>query len=56
MSSKLLWVVIRFLQKNVNEWQPRNYIDKIVIAELFSLYGEGVKALARKISLHMRST
>ncbi|HBN7643440.1 TPA: ATP-binding protein [Pseudomonas aeruginosa] len=36
------------LAKNVNEWQPRNYIDKIVIAELFSLYGEGVKALARK--------
>ncbi|MFL9933584.1 ATP-binding protein [Paraburkholderia sp. RL18-103-BIB-C] len=28
------------LHKNVTEWQPRNYIDKIVIAELFSLYGE----------------
>lgn len=36
------------LAKNVSEWQPKNYIDKIVIAELFSLYGEGVKALSRK--------
>ena len=33
------------LYKVVNEWQPRNYIDKIVIAELFSLYGEAIKSI-----------
>jgi hypothetical protein len=31
------------LHKIVIEWQPRNYIDKIIIAELFSLYGEAAK-------------
>lgn len=36
------------LHKNVNEWQPRNYIDKIVIAELFSLYGEAIKCVSKK--------
>lgn len=36
------------LHKNVNEWQPRNYIDKIVIAELFSLYGEAIKCVAKR--------
>lgn len=36
------------LQTNVAEWQPRNYIDKIVIAELFSLYGEAIKCVSRK--------
>ena len=35
------------LHKNVNEWQPRNYIDKIVIAELFSIYGEAVVCVRR---------
>lgn len=35
------------LHKNVLEWQPRNYIDKIVIAELFSLYGEAIKCVAK---------
>ncbi|KHT27767.1 ATP-binding protein [Pectobacterium carotovorum] len=35
------------LHKNVLEWQPRNYIDKIVIAELFSLYGEAIKCVGR---------
>ncbi|WP_199455803.1 MULTISPECIES: hypothetical protein, partial [unclassified Marinobacter] len=33
------------LHKNVTEWQPRNYIDKIVIAELFSLYGDAIKCV-----------
>ena len=28
------------LHKIVTEWQPRNYIDKIVMAELFDLYKE----------------
>jgi hypothetical protein len=28
------------LHRIVNEWQPRNYIDTIVIAELFSIYGQ----------------
>ena len=28
------------LYKNMNEWQPKNYIDKIIIAELFSIYGK----------------
>lgn len=36
------------LHKNVNDWQPRNYIDKIVIAELFSLYGEAIICVARR--------
>lgn len=36
------------LHKNVLEWQPRNYIDKIVIAELFSLYGEAIKCVNEK--------
>lgn len=36
------------LHTNVLEWQPRNYIDKIVIAELFSLYGEAIKCVGRK--------
>lgn len=35
------------LRKNVTDWQPRNYIDKIVIAELFSLYGDAIKCLRR---------
>lgn len=35
------------LHRNVLEWQPRNYIDKIVIAELFSLYGEAIKCVRR---------
>ncbi|WP_413692963.1 hypothetical protein [Psychromonas sp. KJ10-2] len=30
------------LHHNVTVWQPRNYIDKIIIAELFSLYGEAI--------------
>lgn len=34
------------LHENVTEWQPRNYIDKIVIAELFSLYGEAIKCVS----------
>lgn len=33
------------LRKNVTDWQPRNYIDKIVIAELFSLYGDAIRCL-----------
>ncbi|HHL2562272.1 TPA: ATP-binding protein [Yersinia enterocolitica] len=36
------------LHKNVTEWQPRNYIDKIVIAELFSLYGEAIRYVGNK--------
>ncbi|HHA1521922.1 TPA: ATP-binding protein [Enterobacter cloacae] len=36
------------LHRNVSEWQPRNYIDKIVIAELFSLYGEAIRCVRRK--------
>lgn len=36
------------LHQNVTEWQPRNYIDKIVIAELFSLYGEAIKCVSFK--------
>lgn len=36
------------LHQNVLEWQPRNYIDKIVIAELFSLYGDAIKCVGRK--------
>ncbi|HGO4996178.1 TPA: ATP-binding protein, partial [Klebsiella pneumoniae] len=36
------------LHQNVIEWQPRNYIDKIVIAELFSLYGEAIKFVSKK--------
>jgi len=36
------------LHENVTEWQPRNYIDKIVIAELFSLYGEAIKCVSLK--------
>lgn len=36
------------LHQNVLEWQPRNYIDKIVIAELFSLYGEAIKFVGKK--------
>lgn len=35
------------LHRNVNEWQPKNYIDKIVIAELFSLYGDAIKCVGR---------
>tara|TARA_R110002096_G_C14626104_1_gene724461 strand:+ start:97 stop:2469 length:2373 start_codon:yes stop_codon:yes gene_type:complete len=35
------------LHQNVTEWQPRNYIDKIVIAELFSLYGDAIKCVHR---------
>ncbi len=33
------------LHRIVTEWQPRNYIDKIVIAELFSLYGSAIKCV-----------
>lgn len=33
------------LRKNVTDWQPRNYIDTIVIAELFSLYGDAIKCI-----------
>jgi hypothetical protein len=33
----------RVLRDIVAEWQPNNYIDKIVIAELFSLYGDAIK-------------
>lgn len=36
------------LHQNVLEWQPRNYIDKIVIAELFSLYGDAIKCVGKK--------
>lgn len=36
------------LHQNVLEWQPRNYIDKIVIAELFSLYGDAIKYVGKK--------
>lgn len=30
------------LHRIVNEWQPKNYIDTIVIAELFSIYGQAI--------------
>lgn len=33
------------LHRIVHEWQPRNYIDTIVIAELFSLYGQAIKCV-----------
>lgn len=36
------------LHQNVNEWQPKNYIDKIVIAELFSLYGIAIESVGKK--------
>lgn len=36
------------LHNNVLEWQPRNYIDKIVIAELFSLYGDAIKCVGKR--------
>ncbi|UXH99935.1 ATP-binding protein [Photobacterium sp. TY1-4] len=35
------------LHRNVTEWQPKNYIDKIVIAELFSLYGVAIRCVGR---------
>lgn len=38
------------LQKNLVDWQPRNYIDKIVIAELFSLYGDAIKYVGKESS------
>lgn len=38
----------QILHKIVTEWQPRNYIDKIIIAELFSLYGEADKKCRTK--------
>lgn len=38
----------KILHQIVTEWQPRNYIDKIVIAELFSLYGEAIKSIHNK--------
>ncbi|WP_321812493.1 MULTISPECIES: ATP-binding protein [unclassified Burkholderia] len=36
------------LHRSVTDWQPRNYIDKIVIAELFSLYNDGRRSIYRK--------
>lgn len=36
------------LYQKVNEWQPKNYIDKIVIAELFSLYGEAIICVGKR--------
>ncbi|WP_124576207.1 ATP-binding protein [Burkholderia contaminans] len=36
------------LHRSVTDWQPRNYIDKIVIAELFSLYNDGRRSVNRK--------
>ncbi|KTF14405.1 ATP-binding protein [Pseudoalteromonas sp. 10-33] len=36
------------LHHNVTVWQPRNYIDKIVIAELFSLYGEAIVCVGNR--------
>lgn len=36
------------LHQKVNEWQPRNYIDRIVIAELFSLYGEAIVCVGKR--------
>lgn len=35
------------LHRIVNEWQPRNYIDTIVIAELFSIYGQAIKCVTQ---------
>jgi hypothetical protein len=45
MRDKLLLLEQTLVQKNslrriVSEWQPRNYIDKIIIAELVTLYLE----------------
>ena len=37
----------KVLHNIVNDWQPRNYIDKIIIAELFALYGDAIKCVAR---------
>lgn len=38
----------RKLHDNVNEWQPKNYIDKIVIAETFELYGKAISHVKNK--------
>lgn len=38
----------KVLHDIVAEWQPNNYIDKIVIAELFSLYGEAIKHVGKR--------
>lgn len=38
----------KVLHDIVVEWQPNNYIDKIVIAELFSLYGDAIKQVSKR--------
>jgi hypothetical protein len=38
----------KVLHDIVVEWQPNNYIDKIVIAELFSLYGDAIKHIRKR--------
>lgn len=35
------------LRDNVNEWQPKNYIDKIIIAQTFDLYGKAKSCMLR---------
>jgi hypothetical protein len=35
----------KVLHNIVNDWQPRNYVDKIIIAELFALYGDAIKCV-----------
>lgn len=37
----------RRLSENVNEWQPKNYIDKIIIAQTFDLYGKAKACVIR---------
>ncbi len=36
------------LRENVNEWQPKNYIDKMIIAETFELYGKAKQCVINK--------
>lgn len=36
------------LRENVNEWQPKNYIDKMIIAQTFDLYGKAKDCVRRK--------
>jgi hypothetical protein len=42
------------LHKIVSEWQPRNYIDKIVMAELFDLYRSAEKKARQRNEVEYR--